>query len=88
MAILGSTIADVVVGGAALTSGVYLAAKRIKERRAEKKGLPPNPERCEKHESRLGTLEVTAGKFEEKFLNIHADIAEIKGDVKILLNRK
>jgi hypothetical protein len=88
MAISGSIVADAVVGVAALSSGVYLAAKRVKEHRAEKKGLLPNPERCEKHESRLGELEVKAGRFDERFLSVHADITEIKDDVKELLRRK
>ncbi len=88
MALPSAIVADIVIGGVALSSGIYLGIKRVKEYRAHKKGLPPNPERCEKHEARIGELEVTAGRFDERFQNIQCDITEIKGDVKTLLGRR
>jgi hypothetical protein len=88
MALSGNIVVDIVVGVTAMTSGIYLGCKKVKEYRAEKKGLLPNPQRCERHEERLGGLEAKCERFDERILNIQGDIAEIKGDVKTLLRRK
>jgi hypothetical protein len=96
MALPSTTIADMVTGGLALSAGIYLGIKKLRDDKTRKRikkmeedaGLDPNPTRCERHETRLGQLEGKTERFEERFLNIQGDIGEIKSDVKSLLSRK
>lgn len=62
-------------------TAIFVGYKEWKERRTSKDhGLLPNPQRCEKHEDRLGTLEKDCA-------TMLADIANIKEDVAWLRDR-
>ena len=88
MALSSSTVADIVIGGAAAASGVVLGIKKFKDVRAKKKeGLGPNPERCIDHESRLRTVEASCIEYKTEIKGMKDDISEIKEDVKTLLRR-
>jgi len=88
MAIPSGTIADIVIGAAAATSGTVLGIKKWKDNRARKTtGIPPNPQRCIDHETRLRTVESACIEYRTEIGTIKEDVKEIKGDVKELLKR-
>lgn len=69
-----------------VVAGVYLGYKEWKERKARANGLAANPTRCEDHEGRLRKVESACLYMSPQIANIEEDIAEIKGDVKHLIN--
>lgn len=86
MALSSGMIVDIVIGAAALSSGVYLGYKKLRETRLTRnKGLDPNPERCAKHEDRIGDLEKSCATYQADIGHIKGDISEIKDDVKHLI---
>ncbi len=83
------SLKELVAIAVSVTVALVYAGREIAERRKTKAlGLAPNPERCDRHEERIGKLEGTDQRFDERFKNIECDIAEIKSDVKTLLSRK
>ena len=60
---IGQAVAIVIVA-------VVVALDKLKERKAKKKGLGGNPERCEKHAIRLAVIE-------ERLDHIETDIARL-----------
>lgn len=64
---VGAIIAAIIFGG-------YKMVKGLKEWKARKRGLAPNPQRCEDHEVRLR-------KVEEIMPEIRVDIGIIKTDI-------
>ena len=69
-----------------VVAGMFLGWKEWKERRAEKRGLPPNPVRCEDHEGRLRKVEAACLYMSPQISGIEDDITEIKSDIKSLIN--
>jgi hypothetical protein len=69
-----------------VVAGLYIGYQEIKERRARIRGLPPNPERCQKHEDRIGEVEKTCFSMEAKMDGLKENVDEIKRDVKELIS--
>ncbi len=61
---LASLTGNVIVGG-------YLGWKGLKEKRARKRGMSANPQRCINHE-------VALGRMDERLGHVEDDIKEIK----------
>lgn len=80
-----SKIAEWVALAVGLVAGVLLGIKEWREKRAEKRGLLPNPTRCEDHEARLRKAEAICVEIPARIHGLEENISEIKGDVKALI---
>jgi hypothetical protein len=54
--LLGLTIKELATGLATVAMGAYLFFKWLKERRALKSGLAPNPTRCQEHAEAINKI--------------------------------
>ena len=76
MTFLGIPIRELIVGLVTLLTASFVAWNKIRDMKLEKdKGLPPNPERCEVHQTKIAVIEQRLEAIEE-------DIKEIKGKLK------
>lgn len=67
-------------------AGIYIGIVEFRERRARKRhGISPNPLRCADHEDRLRKAEAICGELPSRIHGLEANISEIRGDVKTLI---
>jgi hypothetical protein len=66
-------------------AGIYIGIMEIKERKVRARGLPANPTRCADHEERLRKTESVCGELPSRIHGLEANISEIRGDVKTLI---
>jgi hypothetical protein len=69
-----------------VVAGIYVGVMELRERRIRKKlKIPPNPARCADHEDRLRKTEAICVELPSRIHGLEANISEIRGDVKTLI---
>lgn len=75
------------ISGAVLVAGgaMFMVIKALKERKATKAGLGPNPTRCIEAEKRITAVEICAAEVKVQIAGIDKKVDTVHDDVKRLL---
>lgn len=73
-------------GIVAFATAVVVGINKVKEAKARKAGLDPNPRRCLNHEDRLANVEGNFKEINARFDGLDKRVDDVAGDVKTLLN--
>jgi len=85
---IGVTVKEVVESAVVLALGADRLVREIKERKAKKRGLSPNPTRCREHEDAIKTLD---GKLDDTRLDVAklgTKMDQAQKDIDYIKNRQ